>query len=71
MKTLDYKYGMEGWVLVAHAYNPSYSGSRNQEESGSKPAQANSSPDPVSKNPSQQQQQQKGWRNGSSGRMPA
>jgi hypothetical protein len=30
-------------VLVAHAYNSSYSGSRDQEDSGSKPDQANSS----------------------------
>jgi hypothetical protein len=27
---------------VAHAYNPSYSGGRDQEDRGSKPAQANS-----------------------------
>jgi hypothetical protein len=30
------------WVLVAHAYNPSYSGGRDQEECSSKPAQAKS-----------------------------
>jgi hypothetical protein len=30
-------------VLVAHAYNPSYSGSRDQEDRGSKPAWANNS----------------------------
>jgi hypothetical protein len=30
-------------VLVAHACNPSYSGSRDQEDFSSKPAQANSS----------------------------
>jgi hypothetical protein len=29
--------------MVAHAYNPSYSGSRDQENCGLKPAQANSS----------------------------
>jgi hypothetical protein len=34
---------------VAHACNPSYSGGRNQEDSGSKPAQANSSQDSISK----------------------
>jgi hypothetical protein len=33
--------------------NPSYSGGRDQEDCGSKPAQANSSQDPISKNPSQ------------------
>jgi hypothetical protein len=40
-------------VLVAHACNPSYSGGRDKEDHGSKPAQANSSRDPISKNPSQ------------------
>jgi hypothetical protein len=30
-------------ALVAHACNPSYSGGRDQEDLGSKPAQANSS----------------------------
>jgi hypothetical protein len=34
---------------VAHAYNPSYSGSSDQKDQVSKPAQANSSPDPISK----------------------
>jgi hypothetical protein len=34
---------------VAHAYNPSYSGGRDQEDHGSKPAWANSSHDPISK----------------------
>jgi hypothetical protein len=38
---------------VTHACNPSNSGGRNQEDYGSKPARANSSPDPISKNPSQ------------------
>jgi hypothetical protein len=35
---------------VAHVYNPSYSGSggRNQEDLSSKPARANSTPDPIS-----------------------
>jgi hypothetical protein len=36
---------------VAHAYNPSYSGGRDQEDCGSKPAQANSSRDPILKIP--------------------
>jgi hypothetical protein len=36
-------------VLVVHAYNPSYSGGRDQEDLGSKPAQANSSRDPILK----------------------
>jgi hypothetical protein len=34
---------------VPHAYNPSYSGGRDQEDFASKPAQANSSQDPVLK----------------------
>jgi hypothetical protein len=38
-------------VLVAHAYNPSYLGGREQEDHSSKPAQANSSRDPISKIP--------------------
>jgi hypothetical protein len=36
---------------MAHTCNPSYSGSRDQEDHGSKPAQANSSTDPISKTP--------------------
>jgi hypothetical protein len=36
---------------VAHICNPSYSGSRDQEDCGSKPARANSSRDPISKIP--------------------
>jgi hypothetical protein len=34
---------------VAHAYNPSYSGGRNQEDSNSKLARVNSSGEPISK----------------------
>jgi hypothetical protein len=34
---------------VGHDYNPSYSGGRDQEDLGSKPAQANSSQYPISK----------------------
>jgi hypothetical protein len=36
---------------VAHTYNPVYSGGRDQEDHNSKPAQANSSQDPISKIP--------------------
>jgi hypothetical protein len=54
-------------VLVAHACNPSYSGGRNQEDCGLKPAQANSSQDPVSKKPITK----KGWQSDSQGRLPA
>jgi hypothetical protein len=42
-----------GLVLVAHACNPSYSEGRDQEDMGSKTVQANSSRDPISKNPIQ------------------
>jgi hypothetical protein len=34
---------------VAHTYNPSYSGGRDQEDRGLKPAYANSLRDPISK----------------------
>jgi hypothetical protein len=37
----------------AHAYNPSYSGGRDQEDRSLKPAQANSSRNLILKNPSQ------------------
>jgi hypothetical protein len=43
-----------GFVLlgvVAHTYNPSYSGVSDQEDHGSKPARENSSGDPISKIP--------------------
>jgi hypothetical protein len=39
------------WVPMAHACNPSYSEGRNQEDQGSKPVQANSSHDAISKIP--------------------
>jgi hypothetical protein len=38
---------------VIYPGNPSYYGGRDQEDHGSKPAQAMSSWDPISKNPSQ------------------
>jgi hypothetical protein len=37
------------WALMAQVCNPSYSGGRDQEDWGSKPAQANSSWDPILK----------------------
>jgi hypothetical protein len=43
----------QGWPLVAHTCNPSYSGGRDQEDRSSKPAQANSSRDPILKKTSQ------------------
>jgi hypothetical protein len=44
-------------VPVAHAYNPSHSGDRDQENLSSRPAQTNSLRDPIS--------QKKGCRSGS------
>jgi hypothetical protein len=41
------------WAPVTHAYNPSYSGGRDQEYHSLKQAWANSSRDPILKNPSQ------------------
>jgi hypothetical protein len=38
-----------GQALVAHACNPSYSGGRDEEVHGSKPARANSLRDPILK----------------------
>jgi hypothetical protein len=43
---------------VTHACNPSYSGGRDQEDLGLKPAWANSSKDPISK---KNLSQKKGW----------
>jgi hypothetical protein len=54
-------------VPVAHACNPSYSGGRDQEDHGLKPAQENSSQDPILKIPNTK----KGWQSGSSGGVPA
>jgi hypothetical protein len=39
------------WVLVAHSCGASYSGGRDQDDCSSKPARANSSRDPILKNP--------------------
>jgi hypothetical protein len=38
-------------VLVAHTYNLSYSGGRDQEDCSLRPAQTNSLQDPISKKP--------------------
>jgi hypothetical protein len=40
---------VQRWAPRAHAYNPSYSGGRDHEDHGSKPAWANSSHEPISK----------------------
>jgi hypothetical protein len=38
MWTITIQNAVASWALVAHAYNPSYSGGRDQEDLGSKPA---------------------------------
>jgi hypothetical protein len=48
-----FKINPESRAPVAHAYNPSYSGGRDQEDHSSKPVQTNSSRDPISKKYSQ------------------
>jgi hypothetical protein len=40
---------------VAHVYNPNYSGGKDPEDHGSKPAQANFSEDSISKIPNTKQ----------------
>jgi hypothetical protein len=47
------KFAKLSQALVAHAYNPSYSGGRDQEDRGLKPAWGKRSKDPISKHPSQ------------------
>jgi hypothetical protein len=51
MQTLDFKKNDMSQVPVAHAYNPSYSGCRDQEDCGLKSALANSSQGPILKIP--------------------
>jgi hypothetical protein len=46
------------WVPVAHACNLRYSGGRDQEGPGLKPALANSSQDPISRKPSQKKKEE-------------
>jgi hypothetical protein len=45
--SLGQKFPFKGWAPVAHAYNLSYSGDRDQEDRSLKPAWANSSRDLV------------------------
>jgi hypothetical protein len=47
----SFKKEVWSWVLVAHTYNPSYSGGRDQEDCSLKPSEANSSRDPILKKP--------------------
>jgi hypothetical protein len=49
------------WVLVAHISNPSFSGSRDKEDLGSKPAWENILRDPIS----EKSITKKGWWSGS------
>jgi hypothetical protein len=49
--TLGSKVLSLGQVLVAHACNPSNTGGSDQDDQGSRPAQTNSSQDPISKIP--------------------
>jgi hypothetical protein len=49
------------WAAMVYASNPSYSGGRDQEDHGSKPALANSLQDPLLKKPFTK----KGWWSGS------
>jgi hypothetical protein len=49
-------------ALVAHAYNSSYLGGRDQEDLGSRPGWANSSRDPISKKKKKKKNKtKKGW----------
>jgi hypothetical protein len=52
---------IQSQALVTHTCNPGYSGGTDQEDRSSKPAQANSVGDPISKISSTKQ----GWRSGS------
>jgi hypothetical protein len=49
MFIFEHIYDHENFRLEAHTCNPSYSGGRDQEDHGSKPALENNLPDPVSK----------------------
>jgi hypothetical protein len=51
LKAAGYKICNISQVLVAHAYNPSYSRGKDQEDCSSRPIWANSSVDPISKIP--------------------
>jgi hypothetical protein len=59
------------WILVAHFCNPNYSIGSNKEDCGLKPAQANSSRDPISKKKKKKKTiTKKGCWSGSSAHMP-
>jgi hypothetical protein len=53
IKSYIIKWDKEAWHRWLNACYPSYSGGRDQEDHGSKPAQVNSVWDTVSKSPSQ------------------
>jgi hypothetical protein len=50
---MKYKTGKINWASVSHAYNPSYTVGRDEEDYSSNPAWANSSQAPISKKSSQ------------------
>jgi hypothetical protein len=57
--------------MVAHACHPGYSGGREQEDRGLKPAQANNSQDPILKIPNAKKKKWGGgWWTGSSDEHP-
>jgi hypothetical protein len=58
---------IHSWGTMAHTYNPSYSGGKDQEDCSLKPAQANGSRNSILRNTPPN----KGWHSGSSGRAPA
>jgi hypothetical protein len=65
----SFSHSPEGWkskIKVLAGCGPSYSGSRDQEDRGLKPAWANRSGDPIKK-----PNTKKGWQSGSSVRVPA
>jgi hypothetical protein len=66
MKLFLYDYSFS-WLPVAYSYNSSYLGDWDQEDHGSRPAQANNSLDPHLQN----NQSKMDWRCGSSSSMPA
>jgi hypothetical protein len=51
LQSVTYTIILSSWVPMAHACNPSYSGGRDQEDYGSKPAWATRSQDPILKKP--------------------
>jgi hypothetical protein len=59
--TFKLKKGKISQVLMGHTCNSSYSGGRDQEDHGSKPAGANSAQDPISKKKNHHKQEMVEW----------